>query len=150
MALRDLILPPRTKILPIAIILRNLIIDFEGEVSGATFLHVHTPQEEEEDCGGRDNPANGKGEGRRVSGVPAASLAWPGIVWGVWGKRAFGWFISRLGDFDTFSENLVAEDADLVELEELVNFLHTKAHTVVLQLRIFTSICGLKQFTVSE
>lgn len=38
----------------VAIILHNLIIDFEGVTSGATFAHIHTQLEEEVDRGGRD------------------------------------------------------------------------------------------------
>jgi hypothetical protein len=55
----------------IGIILHNLIIDFEGEVSGAAFAPVHTAWKEEEDRGGRDEPrdgdANGEAKRRRLT-----------------------------------------------------------------------------------
>lgn len=35
----------------IPIILHNMIIDIEGAKSGAAFMHIHTPREEEEDTG---------------------------------------------------------------------------------------------------
>lgn len=38
----------------VAIILHNAVIDIEGETSGATFMHAHTPQEEDADRGPRD------------------------------------------------------------------------------------------------
>lgn len=38
----------------VAIILHNMVIDVDGETSGAAFMHVHTAQEEEEDRGPRD------------------------------------------------------------------------------------------------
>lgn len=38
----------------VAIILHNLIIDVEGEVSGASFAPLHTTVEEDEDAGAVD------------------------------------------------------------------------------------------------
>ena len=42
----------------VAIILHNLVIDVEGEVSGACFSALHTQVEEEEDSGAVDQEQN--------------------------------------------------------------------------------------------
>jgi hypothetical protein len=43
----------------VAIILHNVVIDVEGESSGAEFGHMHNRQHEEEDRGGHDEPRDG-------------------------------------------------------------------------------------------
>lgn len=50
----------------VAIILHNLVIDVEGEVSGAQFAPLHTVGEEEEDSGAvdvQDEPEQNEGDG---------------------------------------------------------------------------------------